>query len=216
MLFLGNDKHVAASVDQRERELLSMSSEPEHRPSWSVVAPFFHGGSRDRWIDDFITDERWAFRKIPLRSVDDWHSRASRATGVAQWLEYWDQARRALPASGVITVFPQPALAAALLKKLRRSAAPIIAWCFNLGEHPQSLKRLTARAAFKSVDRFIVHSSGEVPKVAGLLSIPRDKIEFVPLQRAPIPIEAEEDTESPFIVAMGSANRDYRTFFKAA
>lgn len=183
---------------------------------WSVVAPFFRGAGRDRWIDDFITGERWTFRKVPLPVSDDWHLRQSRATGASRWLDYWDQSRRAFPTSGLITVFPQPALMAAVQKKLLRLEVPLLAWCFNLGEHPHGLKKLAARAAFKAVDRFVVHSSGEILKISDLLNIPPAQVEFVPLQRAPIDADAAEEKKYPFVVAMGSANRDYRTFLKAA
>jgi glycosyltransferase involved in cell wall biosynthesis len=194
-----------------------MEVRSESRRSWSVVAPFFKADGSNRWIDDLVTDGSWIFRKVPLTSArDDWHSRSSRATGVTKWLQYWDQSRRAFPASGVITLFPQAALMIGVQKSLRRLDVPVVAWCFNLGDYPDGLKRAAARAALKSVDRFVVHSTGEVRRVSEFLGIPARKVEFVPLQRAPIPIEADEDVASPFVVAMGSANRDYRTFFKAA
>jgi glycosyltransferase involved in cell wall biosynthesis len=151
-----------------------------------------------------------------LSARDDWHSRARRATGAEKWLQYWNQAGRAFPASGLITVFPQPALVTAVQKRLRGQDIPLIAWCFNLGVHPDGLKKLATGAALKSVDRFVVHSTGEIAKVSAFLDVSPAKIEFVPLQRASIPVEATEEVKSPFVIAMGSANRDYDTFFKAA
>src|SRR3954454_16344160 len=168
MLFLGDDKHAALPPDQPQRARLAAMNR-KGRPNWSVLAPFFRGDGSDRWIDDFVPDGGWSFRKIPLSACDDWHLRANRATGVAKWLEYWGQSGRAFPADGLITVFPQPALMTAVQKTLRRMDIPLIAWCFNLGEHPRGVRKLASRAAFKSVDRFVVHSSGEVPKIAELL-----------------------------------------------
>jgi glycosyltransferase involved in cell wall biosynthesis len=104
----------------------------------------------------------------------------------------------------------------ALQKRLRRSDVPLLAWCFNVGQFPHGLKRKASRVALKKVDRFVVHSTGEISKVSEFLDVPPSKVEFVPLQRAPIALHAAEDTKSPFVVAMGSANRDYETFFRAA
>jgi glycosyltransferase involved in cell wall biosynthesis len=196
---------------------IEVNSMEARRQAWSVAAPFFSPGGPNEWIDDHVTDQRWAFRKVPRRETrDDWHLRSRRATGLAAWSEYWDQSGRAFPASGIITLFPQLALTAAVQKRLFRRAVPLLAWCFNLGEFPRGWKRAAARAAFKGVDRFVVHSTAEIDRVSEFLDLQPGKVEFVPLQRAPIPIVAGEETVSPFIVAMGSANRDYATFLAAA
>jgi hypothetical protein len=190
-------------------------SDPKN--TWSIVAPFFSRGAEYHWIDDVIARDGLTFRKIPKApSRDNWHNRSKRATGLATWADYWRQSKQAFPAAGIITLFPQLALTAGIQKSFFDRDVPLIAWCFNLGEFPSGWKRAGARLAFKSVDRFVVHSSAEISLVADFLDIPRDKVEFVHLQRAPIPMLASEDLEQPFIVSMGSANRDYSTFFKAA
>jgi glycosyltransferase involved in cell wall biosynthesis len=186
------------------------------RDRWSVVAPFFSDGGRNRWIDDFVTNRRWRFEKVPITGRDDWHTRSKRTTGLSKWRQYWEQSKRAFPSAGIVTVFPQPALAVALRKYLRRTNVPLIAWCFNLGDYPTGIKQVMARAAFKNVDRFVVHSTAEIRRVAEFLDVSDDRVEFVPLQRAPIPIVAREDDGDPFIVSMGSANRDFGTFLQAA
>jgi glycosyltransferase involved in cell wall biosynthesis len=194
---------------------MEASADPRLRRTWSVVAPFFRATGDNLWIDDFV-EGPWAFRKVPLGSPgDDWHSRSRRGTGAAKWVQYWNQSRRAFPASGVITVFPQPALMVSAQKLLRRRDVPLLAWCFNLGQHPQGLKGAAARVALKGVDRFVVHSTGEIGILSEFLDLPNGKVDFVPLQRAPIAIEASEELNAPFITAMGSANRDYATLFKA-
>lgn len=194
-----------------------MVKELSARQPWSVVAPFFRTGESNEWIDDHVADKRWSFRKVSRGgSRDDWHGRSRRATGLSTWNEYWNQCRSAFPAAGVITLFPQLALTAAVQKTLSRRETPLLAWCFNLGEFPGGWKRTAARAALKSVNRFVVHSTAEVERVSDFLGLGPGKVEFVPLQRAPIPTRADEDVKSPFIVSMGSANRDYATFFKAA
>lgn len=196
---------------------IEASSIEAGHPTWSIAAPFFSPGGPNEWVDDHVTDQRWTFRKIPRRETrDDWHLRSSRSTGLKAWAGYWEQSRRAFPASGIITLFPQLALTASAHKRLLRRDIPLLAWCFNLGQFPGGWKRAVARAAFKGVDRFVVHSTAEIDRVSEFLDLPPGKVEFVPLQRAPIPIVAGEETDSPFIIAMGSANRDYATFLAAA
>jgi glycosyltransferase involved in cell wall biosynthesis len=190
---------------------------------WSVAAPFFKAAnlSQTRWIADFVASEQHQFRKIAIPSAaagPSWHDRAGRATPLKIWHGYWKTARAALEgAEGVITVFPPLAVTAALQRKLRRrSGVPIVAWCFNLGKLVGGLKQKAARFALRDVEIFVVHSSGEVPLIADYLGIPQERVRFVPLQRAPIAVVAEEEREAPFVVSMGSANRDYATLVEAA
>jgi glycosyltransferase involved in cell wall biosynthesis len=158
----------------------------------------------------------WTFRKIPRTTGDDWHTRSTAATGAKTWAKYWAQSKQAFPAAGVITVFPQLALTASVQKGLFRYEAPLIAWCFNLGRFPGGWKRAAARMALRNVDRVVVHSTGEIARISAFLDLEPTKVLFVPLQRAPIPVQFTEDLENPFVVSMGSANRDYATFLKAA
>jgi hypothetical protein len=112
-------------------------------------------------------------------------------------------------------VFPQLALIAGISQQLGLRHKPVVAWCFNLGEVYGGLKRAVARAAFRQVDRFVVHSRAEIGRYADWLMLPRSRFRFVPLQRAPIPIEKQEDEDRPFLLAMGSAKRDYATLLAA-
>lgn len=216
-MFVPSDLKAQTAPRKMKRLARAMDQHRSAATTWSVVAPFFRPGASNRWIDDSVADPRFKFNKVPLgRFPDDWHSRVNRATGALKWLDYWAQAGRAFPASGLITVFPQPALVTAAHKLLRRNNVPLIAWCFNLGQYPYGLKRIAARTALRGVDRFVVHSRAEIDLVSEFLDVPPERVEFVPLQRAPIPITAAEDQESPFVVAMGSANRDYATLLRAA
>ncbi len=187
---------------------------------WNVAAPFFHDLRGDsRWIDDFVPSERFQFRKVPVpqQATGSWHNRAGRGTPIAGWRRYWRQASAGLrDADGLVTVFPQLAAMAGLQRRLSKRDIPIIAWCFNVGAFPGGIKRAVAQAALGRIDRFVVHSSFEVGMLARFLSISEERVCFVPLQRAAIPVAAEECRDAPFIVAMGSANRDYPTLVEAA
>ncbi len=187
---------------------------------WTVAAPFFAGGMGDhRWIDDFVPPGIDRFRKMPepLGSNDTWHSRAGRGTPLAGWARTWRHSVAALAGTdGLVTVFPQLALTGAIQRDLYYRRTPIVAWCFNLGALPTGAKRAAARIALKRIERIVVHSAGEVPLLQEFLGTADGVVQFVPLQRAPIPVLAAENEVQPFIVAMGSANRDYRTLFEAA
>lgn len=194
---------------------------------WAVIAPFFEDMGPPPvqpsiWIDDFDDSGRHQYLKLPaIRALQagNWHDRKRRATPLGIWLGHWRQSRRALRSgcSGVITVFPQLAITAAIQKafSLTRRKTPVLAWCFNVGEKPSWPYAIVAQIFLRYVDQFVVHSRGEIETLHHWFGIPRTKIAFVPLQRAPISLTAAEETLAPFVVAMGSANRDYATLIEA-
>ena len=185
---------------------------------WNVAAPFFQDG-HEQWLDDFTSGRRHRFRKIPNYIVKshDWHGRAGRATPLAEWGHKWKQMRAASnDADGILTVFPPLALLAGIQNRLfLKNSKPIVAWCYNVGSLPSGYRQKIAQMAMKNVDCIVVHSAAEVSLIADWLDMPTDRVRFVPLQIGEIAIEASEDKESPFILAMGSANRDYATLFEA-
>lgn len=194
---------------------------------WAIIAPFFvdQGPAQVQpliWIDDFDHSGGHTYIKLPVVRAGqsgNWHDRKRRATPLAGWLEYWRQSNSGLQAdcAGLITVFPQLAMMAAIRKacSLTRRKTRLLAWCFNVGEKPRWPNALIARIFLRHVDQFVVHSRGEIDTLHRWFGIPREKITFVPLQRAPIAVTASEETGDPFIVAMGSANRDYATLIEA-
>lgn len=184
---------------------------------WTIAAPFFVT-PEDRWIDDCLTGDDDRFYKIVRSTADSsWHDRAGRTTPLARWRSHWRQSARALRiGEGLITVFPQLAFTAAIQRGLRRGRQPIIAWCFNIGGYPRGLRGRIAARILRRIDHFVVHSRAEVTMLARWLGLAEDRISFVPLQRAPIPVLAGEEEDAPFAVAMGSANRDYPTLIEAA
>ena len=137
--------------------------------------------------------------------------------GWGDWASTWKQATAAWRESrgGVITVFPPLALAVGLRQRIGFEHKPIVAWCFNLGALHHGFRHSVARAALLHIDRIVVHSRAETVRYAEWLDLPRERFRFVPLQRAQIPIEEREDEEQPFVLAMGSARRDYATLFEA-
>lgn len=141
---------------------------------------------------------------------------------MGQWVEVFQHASRTISvanraaasnASGIITCFPQLAFAVALLAKLRGYRGPIVAYHFNVGHLPDGLRLRAIRWGLNRVDRFVVHSTAEISAYARWLNLPPDRFRFIRLQRAEMAAEYEEEIADPFILAMGSAGRDYRLLF---
>lgn len=117
--------------------------------------------------------------------------------------------------AGIITAFPQLPVCVGICKRLSRTATSLVAYTFNFGALHSKHKRLLATSALKSVNKFIVHSSEEIINYSRYLNLPVSKFEFIPLAKPIMATTAIEDNDKPFILAMGSANRDYATLFSA-
>ena len=116
----------------------------------------------------------------------------------------------------IITCFPPLAfVAAALLLFAGKSGPSLIAWHFNIGSLSNEWKGLFAGRILRRVDRFVVHSRSEIRDYARWLRIEEKKFCFVPLQRASFDDVKPSPIQKPYIVAMGSANRDYTTLVTA-
>ena len=184
---------------------------------WCVIADFFKS-ENVTWLDDFIDDPRLTFQKVvPAGDESSWHTEATMTTGFAKWARHFRHARRAFSRhpDGIVTCFPQLAMSVGLLKRLGFRKMPVVAHNFNIGSLTPGLKQWFARVAASGIDEFIVHSPSEVDPYAVYLDVPKDRIRFIPLQRPEFSILREEDTEAPYILAMGSAHRDYATMIAA-
>jgi glycosyltransferase involved in cell wall biosynthesis len=133
-----------------------------------------------------------------------------------QWRDYalharsgWKDATQAGDHSGIVTCFPQLALMVGLRKKMSRRRLPVVAWTFNLGHVPQGVMQRIASVGLAQMDRIVVHSRSEVDIYARCFGLPRERFQFVPLQAPERQITIPEDREHPYVIAMGSARRDY-------
>jgi hypothetical protein len=115
--------------------------------------------------------------------------------------------------TGIITCFPQLALTTGLRKSLAMRKLPVVAWNFNIGAIPTGAARRIAAFGFSFVNRVIVHSSGEIEAYSDCFNLPASRFRFVPLQASYREITLEEDRSAPFLLAMGSARRDYSLLF---
>lgn len=188
---------------------------------WSVVAPFFTPAAvtpkQRRWLDDFVVSDRHSFDKVDLHDMrsGDWHARAGQPITREEWRSYWETAGRALHRNdGVLTLYPPLAATTGLRRRLGRSRKPVVAWCYNV-DLRTGLRHAAARFAMADVERVVVHSRGEVEAIERWLELPPGRVAYVPLGCGAIEHLADEDDREPFVVAMGSAHRDYATFFEA-
>ena len=171
----------------------------------------------DPWLVPFVPGDRHQFTIIPSPSHRSFHQRARSLSGIEDWASSWRQGTRAWRQSrgGVIITFPQLAFVAGLRQRLARNHKPLVAWAFNVGSLYGGAKRTAARTAFADIERFVVHSRGEIARYAEWLRLPAERFNFVHFQRARFEIAEREDPQRPFVLAMGSAHRDYATFLEA-
>lgn len=186
---------------------------------WKVLTPFTPG-TKVGWIPAHIHDPDLTFEVIPC---DYDHDRSRRLSGSREWLDYARHAIRAWfkqPSHadarlGYLTSFPQLPICLALIKRLTFSNVPIVAWCFNLGSTYGGVKGALARFAAKAIDIFVVHSTAEIEIYSKWLRLPRDKFIYVPLSIAMQPLPPDVPASDRFVLALGSANRDYDGLVKA-
>lgn len=184
---------------------------------WCVIADFF--ASDDAvWLDDFIKNPALEFRKVaPTTEAGSWHTARSMSTGLSKWLRHFTHARAAFAEKpdGIITCFPQLAMSVGLIKRLQFRKTPVVAHNFNIGKLTPGVRQKIAQASAAAIDHFIVHSPSEVAPYAAYMGVPEDRVHFIPLQRPDFGIPRKEDAENPYVLAMGSAHRDYATMIEA-
>jgi glycosyltransferase involved in cell wall biosynthesis len=196
---------------------------------WIVLSPFTRT-EKPGWIFAHLDSARQTAKAVPAHYE---HDRSRQSSSASDWRDYlvhgfkgFIRALGAKQRTGVVTAFPQLALIVALLKKLTgRRNLPLVAWCFNLGRPYDGFKGTVARFCLSSVDVFVVHSRAEIDIYSKWLNLPASRFVFVHLSAEPPPAqpwrerggEPAGDTDvEPYIVALGTANRDYALLAQAA
>ncbi|WFS25211.1 glycosyltransferase [Rhizobium rhododendri] len=186
---------------------------------WIVITPFTH--TKDvGWIPSHINNTKHTFEAVEATYH---HDRSRSSTSAREWLDYghhaflaWIKAmRHGSDDVGFITSFPQLPVFLGLFKRLSFSRRPIIAWTFNLGHTYGGFKGFFARFALRGIDLFIVHSSAEITSYSRWLKLPPDRFLFVPLAITPVENIEISESNDPFVLAMGTANRDYFSLVQA-
>jgi glycosyltransferase involved in cell wall biosynthesis len=177
-------------------------------------------GAGGTWLERFLpstTRHRLEIHPCSWTTDDQ-----SKRTGASLWVKIFRHAFASLRGTrhathaGVITCFPQLTLAVAVVMRLTEfRRRPLVAWHFNLGKAPGTLARRIAGLAYRRVDTFVVHSTLEARAYPDWFGLPPERFVFVPLQAQGRSFDLDEDRVAPFIVAMGSAVRDYATLVEA-
>ncbi len=188
---------------------------------WIILYPSIQTG-REPWLHDFVTDPAHTFDLL-VAGYD--HDRSRARTSARQWLDSlrhawrgWRAARRAAAegrAVGILCGFPPLTVCAGLLARLTGARWPIVGWSFNLGGTGGRLKRGLAAFALCRVDTMVVHARAEIGLYAEAFGLPRARFRFVPFAIEDQAPSLEEDVSRPFVVALGSAGRDYRALVDA-
>lgn len=150
------------------------------------------------------------------------HERSRANAGWRDWIDYWQQSGEVWQHAKqngcdvIITTFPQLAACIGLRKRFSGSKITVVAWTFNLGKLYSGLKAEVARFALAKIDKFIVPSTAEITTYSRFLNQPANKFGFIHYRKQLIEPWENKSIDSPFIVSMGSANRDYETLIKAA
>ena len=101
-----------------------------------------------------------------------------------------------------------------LLSRITLRSLPVVAWSFNLGVLPSGMKRRFSRFALRKTTLFVVHSRAEIDACSEWLALDKSRFVFVPLQCPKRETTIPEDVDSPYLLSMGSANRDYALLFE--
>ncbi len=192
--------------------------------NWAVIAGYFSSENveRDEWLGGKASNARHRVRLIARDTpITSWHQRRTKFTPPNEWVLHWKHARQALRSDvdGIITLFPQLPAVAGLQKLLRLTKKPIVAWMFSIPNteiHP--VKSAMARLTLRHVDRFVVHSRGEMDFYREWLRFPEERFVFVPYTTDEASIldwVGDEEPAEPFVAALGSAHRDFPSFFGA-
>lgn len=184
---------------------------------WIIAAP--HMKALDTGVFSIAQEQSKSLDFI-VSPAEYTHDRSRAQSSLKDWKDYWLHARDAWKRSqqnnaGIITAFPQLPVCVGIQKRLSIKPTPIVASTFNLGALHGKHKKLLARSALKSVSKFIVHSTEEIINYSQYLDLPTNRFEFIHLHKPIMPRTACEENDKPFILAMGSANRDYATLFSA-
>lgn len=188
---------------------------------WTIAAPFIDRQNIDHaaWLEPYVPGDRHEFTLIPReRPLQSWHERTSKFTSIDEWLVYWRHGLEAVKATrgGVITVFPQLAAVVGMQQQLQfHRHVPVVAWLFNVGTCHEGLRQQFSKVSMRNIDRFIVHTRRECQIYSEWMNLPIERFEFVPYQVPEIPVTYEEETNQPFIAALGSAHRDFPLLFEA-
>lgn len=189
---------------------------------WTVVAGYFTAEhvENNQWLGGQKPgnhDIELLARETP---ITNWHERRFRFTLPNQWVAHWRHAAAADKADsdGIITLFQHLPVLLGVRKRLGLSKKPVVAWMFTIPNYQVgAIRRWLVRESLKGVDRLVIHNTAEMQIYKDWLGLPDEQLVFVhyPVAASDIEADADEETEAPFVAALGSAHRDFEALFDA-
>lgn len=175
------------------------------------------GGPGWRWFEGDFPGVRWEFvSSAPSNLLE----RRVRRPMLLRTRCAWEAVRAARRGKARLLVSTEPELTyrCALMARAQRLRVPHVSWAFNYAGLPQGrLRAGLMRAGFRDVDRFVISSTMERDLYGQYFGIPAEKFDLH-LWSVGDPEVTDPGTPSesgPYICAVGSNARDYRTLLRA-
>ncbi|TWU56881.1 D-inositol-3-phosphate glycosyltransferase [Rubripirellula tenax] len=174
------------------------------------------------WLFPFLGESEHTFTSLPPKViVFDRSNQKSAVSSLKQWrlmvAHVLQGTRLWKPGNGYVTLFSQrPAILGALKMAWLAKRGPTVAWDFNLGSTPGGIRQFLARMMLKKTDVFVVNSTHERHVYSKWLNLPIERFYFCHYQKPRIDLGERVPADPPYIAAVGSACRDYRTLAIAA
>ena len=190
---------------------------------WVVIAAYFNEEhvANDDWLGGRASNDSHTVKLLARANpIGNWHERKKQYTTATGWADHWKHAGDAVDtdADGIITLFQHLPVIIGLKKRLGLTKKPVISWMFTVPDlDVNRAKSALLRASSKRIDKLVVHSTYELDVYAEWLGLPKSQFEFIPYTTDADAIAAwvDDEPEEPFVAALGSAHRDFPTFFKA-
>ncbi|KAF0676906.1 glycosyltransferase [Profundibacterium mesophilum] len=183
-----------------------------------ILHPSHYVAGNSRWIDDFVDpDAGYVFEKVKRGARgDDWHKRGSTTT-LGEWRSHFRQSYEGMSRDYDVVVanFPPLIFACCLWKLLLRRRTRVVGWTFNFGPASRSRLAPAAGRVLRAAARLVTHSRSEIPYYAKAFGLSEEKLLFVPLQQGDINAAPVPEAGSGYVIAMGSAGRDYGLLMRA-
>ncbi len=182
-----------------------------------ILSPMYSDDTSDTWLEAFVHDTDKTLVTVGLkRPLGNWHLKSRPRSGAIEW---WHYLRSTIVAftkrpDVLVTVLPQFAVVAGIIKRVFRLKTPLVAYWFNTG-HTEGLRNTVTRFGLQSVDQFVVHYRREADLYAGWFGAPKEKFRFAYFPKPPMSADRALAPLEPYVFATGTGYRDYATFFAA-
>lgn len=171
-----------------------------------------------RWIGEQLPPDRYEFRSFDCIPLGSWEARITRPHLPRYRMTLRSVAEVArIRADVLVSHGPRVTMMTALAMRALGINTRQLAFAFNYTELPTGRALALSRAAFQSVDRFVVPSTLERTLYAQTFGLPESRFEVLPwgINKPSAPAGMGRVVEGEYICAIGGEGRDYATLFDA-